>query len=176
MTPIFWRIWLMKIMHVFVLAMVGLRMRSAWLMSRACRPTCESPISPSTSLRGTRAATESMTMMSTAFDLTSISAIFSASSPLDGWLTSRLSRSTPMRLAQLGSRACSASMNAATPPCLLGVGDGVQGDGRLAARFRAEDLDDAAARQAPAAQGDVEAQRAGRDALRRRQRSSRPAA
>ena len=56
-------------------------------------------------------------MMSTALDLTSISAIFSASSPDDGWLTSRLSRSTPMRLAQPGSRACSASMKAATPPC-----------------------------------------------------------
>ena len=38
------------------------------------------------------------------------------SSAHDGWLTSKSSRSTPIRLAQAGSRACSASMNAATPP------------------------------------------------------------
>ena len=39
-----------------------------------------------------------------------------ASSPLPGWLTSSVSRSTPSFLAQLGSRACSASMKAAMPP------------------------------------------------------------
>src|SRR2546428_247512 len=40
--------------------------RSAWDMSRACRPMWASPISPSSSARGTSAATESITMMSTA--------------------------------------------------------------------------------------------------------------
>ena len=59
---------------------------------------------------------------------------------------------------------------------LLGVGDGVQGDGRLAARFRAEDFDDAAARQALAAQGDVQAQGAGGDALHVQRWRFRPAA
>ena len=39
-----------------------------------------------------------------------------ASSPLPGWLTSSVSSSTPSFLAQLGSRACSASMKAAMPP------------------------------------------------------------
>ena len=48
---------------------------------------------------------------------------------------------------------------------LLGAGDGVQRDGGLAARFGAEDFDDPAARQTLAAQGDIEAQRAGGDAL-----------
>ena len=115
-TPIFCRIWLMNTTQVLVLEMVGLRMRNAWLIRRACKPTWESPMSPSTSFFGTRAATESMTMMSTAFDFTSISAIFSASSPHDGWLTSSSSMLTPRRLAHDGSRACSASMNAATPP------------------------------------------------------------
>ena len=33
-------------------------LRSAWLISRACEPGCTSPISPSSSERGTRAATE----------------------------------------------------------------------------------------------------------------------
>ena len=57
-------------------------MRIAWLISRACRPTLVSPISLSwISFLGTRAATESMTMMSTALDLMSISAIRSPSSP-----------------------------------------------------------------------------------------------
>ena len=55
-------------------------------------------------------------MMSTAFDLISSSAICIASSPLVGWLTSRLSSEMPSFLAQLGSSACSASMKAAMPP------------------------------------------------------------
>ena len=81
-TPIFCRIWLMNTMHVFDLLIVGLRIRSAWLISRACRPTFVSPISLSwISFLGTRAATESTTMMSTALDLMSISAIRRASSP-----------------------------------------------------------------------------------------------
>ena len=123
----------MKIMQVLVLAMVGLRMRRAWLIRRACRPTCESPISPSTSARGTRAATESMTMMSTAFDLTSISAIFSASSALDGWLTSSALEIDADALGPgrvEGMLGVDEGRHAAQ---LLGIGDGVQGHGRLAA-------------------------------------------
>ena len=48
---------------------------------------------------------------------------------------------------------------------LLGLGDGVQGQRRLARRFRPVDLDDAAARQAADAERDVEPERAGRDGL-----------
>src|SRR5215212_7709327 len=48
-------------------------------------------------------------------------------------------------------------------PGLLGLGDHVQGEGRLAARLRAEDLDDAAPREAADAEGEVEGQGAGRD-------------
>ena len=50
-------------------------------MSRACRPTWESPISPSSSARGVSAATESMTTTSTAPERTIMSAI------LEGLLT-----------------------------------------------------------------------------------------
>jgi hypothetical protein len=39
--------------------------------------------------------------------------------------------------------------------CLLGFGDDVQSEGGLAARFGAEDLDDAAPRDAADAQGQV---------------------
>ena len=44
-TPIFWRIWLMNTRQVRLLLMVGVRMRMAWLIMRACRPTLVSPIS-----------------------------------------------------------------------------------------------------------------------------------
>ena len=91
-------------------------LRSAWLISRACRPTWESPISPSISARGTSAATESITRMSRAPERTSMSAISSACSPVSGCDTSSASVSTPSRWAYSGSSACSASMNAAIPP------------------------------------------------------------
>ena len=70
-------------------------LRMAWLMSRACRPTWVSPISPSISARGTRAATESITTRSRAAERTSMSAISSACSPESGWDTSSSSMLTP---------------------------------------------------------------------------------
>src|SRR3989441_1711460 len=92
-------------------------LRSAWLMSRACKPGSESPMSPSISALGTSAATESTTTTSTAPDRTRISVISSPCSPVSGWETSRLSMSTPSFLAYSTSSACSASMYAAAPPC-----------------------------------------------------------
>ena len=56
-------------------------LRSAWLMSRACKPTKLSPISPSISARGVSAATESIATMSMAPLRMSISVISSACSP-----------------------------------------------------------------------------------------------
>ena len=49
----------------------------------------------------------------------------------------------------------------------LGVGHGVQGDGRLAGGLRTVDLHDPTARQAAEAERDVEGDRAGRDDLER---------
>src|ERR1044071_6669269 len=92
-------------------------LRSAWLISRACSPGSESPMSPSISAFGTSAATESMTITSTAPERTRISVISSACSPVSGCDTSRLSMSTPSFLAYSTSSACSASMYAAAPPC-----------------------------------------------------------
>ena len=76
----------------------------------------ESPISPSISAFGTRAATESTTTTSIAPLLTKLSVISSACSPVSGCDTIRLSISTPNFLACTGSKACSASINAASPP------------------------------------------------------------
>ena len=95
MTPIFIRIWLMKMRIVLVRLMVPVILRSAWLMSRAWMPTWLAPISPSISALGTSAATESMTTTSMAPERTSMSQISRACSPVSGWDISRLSMSTP---------------------------------------------------------------------------------
>ena len=65
--------------------MAPVSLRRACDIRRACRPTWESPISPSISARGTSAATESITTTSTAPVRTSVSAISSACSPVSGW-------------------------------------------------------------------------------------------
>ena len=51
-----------------------------------------------------------------ALERTRASQIWRASSPDDGWETSKSSRLTPRRRAYCGSSACSTSMNAAKPP------------------------------------------------------------
>ena len=65
------------------------------LISRACRPGSESPISPSSSALGVSAATESMTIKSTAPERVRESTISSACSPVSGWLISSSCRFTP---------------------------------------------------------------------------------
>ena len=65
----------MKMTAVRDLWMVPVSLRSAWDIRRACPPTCDSPIAPSSSVWGIRAATESMTTRSTAPERTSMSAI-----------------------------------------------------------------------------------------------------
>src|SRR5947207_954957 len=101
MTPIFSRSWFVKMQIVPVRLRVPAILRSAWLISRAWRPTWESPISPSISARGTSAATESITSTSSAPERIRSSAISSACSPLSVWLTA-------------ASSACSRSMRLST--------------------------------------------------------------
>jgi hypothetical protein len=84
MTPIFMRIWLMKITIVLVRLIEPVSLRRAWLIKRACKPGRLSPISPSISALGVRAATESMTSTSTEPERIRVSAISSACSPLSG--------------------------------------------------------------------------------------------
>ncbi|KAG1252329.1 hypothetical protein G6F66_015220 [Rhizopus arrhizus] len=95
---------------------VAVSLRSAWLIKRACRPGSESPISPSISALGTRAATESMTIRSTEPERTSASVISNACSPVSGCEISRSVRFTPSLLAYCTSSACSASTKAQVPP------------------------------------------------------------
>ena len=95
MTPIFMRIWLMKMTMVFEREIEPVSLRRAWLIRRAWRPGCTSPISPSISAFGVSAATESMTSTSIAPERTSVSAISSACSPVSGCEIRRSSRLTP---------------------------------------------------------------------------------
>ena len=74
----------MKITMHLEREMEPVSLRIAWLISRACTPTELSPISPSSSDRGVRAATESTTTTETAPDRTSVSVISSACSPASG--------------------------------------------------------------------------------------------
>ncbi|CUI65931.1 Uncharacterised protein [Achromobacter xylosoxidans] len=115
-TPIFMRIWLMKMTMQLVFLMVAVSLRSAWLIRRACRPGSESPISPSISALGTSAATESTTIRSTEPERTSASVISRACSPVSGCEISRSARLTPSFEAYCTSSACSASTKAQVPP------------------------------------------------------------
>ena len=63
-TPIFSRIWFMKIRHVFDFDTTPVSFLIACDISRACSPMWLSPISPSSSDFGTSAATESSTSTS----------------------------------------------------------------------------------------------------------------
>ena len=67
---VFSRIWLMKIKQVFDCATIAVSLRSACDIKRACKPGSESPISPSSSALGTRAATESTTITWTPLERT----------------------------------------------------------------------------------------------------------
>ena len=71
----------------------------AWDISLACKPIWEEPISPSISAFGVKAATESITTMSTQPERTNISVISNACSPVSGCDISKSSASTPKRFA-----------------------------------------------------------------------------
>ena len=155
----------MKITMVFDLEIEAVSLRSAWLISRACRPGCTSPISPSSSARGTSAATESITSTSTAPERTSVSAISSACSPCVG-LRDQQVVDIDAELARIDRVERVLGIDeGADAALLLGFGDGVQRQRGLAGGFRPVDFDDAAARQAADAERDVEPERAGRDGL-----------
>ena len=85
----------MNIQVVLVRDMVPVSLRMACDINRAWSPMLRSPMSPSISLLGVSAATESMTIISIAEERMSCSVISRACSPLSGCEMSRLSTSTP---------------------------------------------------------------------------------
>ena len=105
----------MNITIQLALLMLAVILRKACDIKRAWSPILESPISPSISPLGVKAATESITIRSTAPERIRASAISRACSPLSGCVTNRFLTSTPKRCAYTGSKACSASIKAAVP-------------------------------------------------------------
>ena len=106
-----------------------------------------------------------MTIMSTAFDLISISAIFERFLGTRRLADEQTFEIDADALGPAGVKCVFCVDESRHAALLLSAGHCVQGHGSLAARFRAEDFNDSAARQPPPAQGNVEAQRPGRDAL-----------
>ena len=122
---------------VFDLLRLAVSLRSAWLIRRAWRPTWVSPISPSISARGVRAATESMTTTSSAPERTSMSVISSACSPVSGWRDQQL---VDVDADGLGVHRIHGVLGVdvgADAAVALRFGDDVHGQRRLARRLRA---------------------------------------
>ena len=161
----------MKIRHVFDFDTTPVSFRSACDISRACRPICASPISPSISAFGTSAATESTTTTSTPPDRMRTSTISSACSPLSGCETQEvvevdaelLGVGRVERVLRIDEGGHAAE--------LLRLGDHLQRERRLAGRLRPEDLDHPAARNAADAERVVDADRAGRNDVDRLDRA-----
>ena len=95
MIPTFSLSWLIKITIVLVLLIEPDNFLRAWLINLAWSPTWESPISPSISAWGTKAATESITIIETASLLTRASQISRACSPVSGCDNNNSSVLTP---------------------------------------------------------------------------------
>ena len=137
----------MKITAVLERAIAPVSLRSAWLMSRACNPTCESPISPSISALGTSAATESITTTSTApgphQDLADLERLLARV----GLRDQEVLDVDAQLLRVLGVERMLGIDVRGHPAGPLRVRHDVQAERRLAARLRAVDLGDAAARE-----------------------------
>ena len=165
MMPIFMRIWLMKITMHLDLEMDAVSLRSALLMRRACMPGCMSPISPSSSALGVSAATE--------FDHQHVHGAGAHQRVGD---LQRLLAVVGLRDQQVldldaelpgvdGIERVLGIDEGADAALLLRLGQDLESQRGLAGRLRPVDLDDAAARQAADAEGDVEAERACRQRL-----------
>ena len=140
-------------------------LRMAWDIIRAWTPTVWSPIWPSSSARGVSAATESIATRSTApgadehvGDLERLLAVV-------GLRDEQLVDVHAEVLGVQGVHGVLRVYERAHAAELLGLGDDVVDQRRLARGLRAEDLDDAAARHAADAEREVERQRAGGDRI-----------
>ena len=163
MTPIFSRSWFVKRQIVSVRLSVPASLRSAWLISRAWRPTWLSPISPSISAFGVSAATESIATTSSAPErieqLRDLERLLARVGLRDEQVVDV--DADPLRVRRI-HRVLRVDERADAAAALR-LGDHVVDERRLAGRLRAEDLDDPAARQPADAEREVEGERAGRD-------------
>ena len=160
-TPIFSRIWLMKIRQVFDFETMPVSLRMACDISRACTPMKLSPISPSSSAFGTSAATESTTSTSIesgsdqrAGDLQRLLPVIGLRNQQIIDIDAQLARVNRIERV-LDIDECRHAAD------LLRFGDHLQRDGRFARRFRAKDFADAAARKSTDSQRIIERNGAG---------------
>ena len=155
----------MKITDVLLLAIAPVSFRIDWLISRACRPTCESPISPSSSFLGTRAATESITITSTALRLDQhfgdVHRLFAMPRLAD----QQRFQVDAQFLRPTGVEGVFGVDERGDPARSLGLGDHMQGQRRFAARLRTIDFDDPSAGNPLPSQGDIERQAPRRNSL-----------
>ena len=128
--------------------MAAVSLRSACDMRRACRPGSESPMSPSSSARGTSAATESMTMTSTALERTRRLGDLERLLAGVGLRDQQLVGVDAELLGVDGIERVLGVDEGGDAAQALRLGDDVQREGGLAGRLRPVDLDDAAAREA----------------------------
>ncbi len=164
-TPIFMRIWLMKITMQRDLEIEPVSLRKAWLISRAWLPICMSPISPSSSDFGVSAATE--------IDHEHVDGAGAHQRIGDlerllagvGLGDQEVLEVDPELPRIDGVERVLGVDEAANAAALLRLGDDMERERGLAGGFRAVNLDDAAARQAADAERDVEPERAGGNGL-----------
>ena len=155
----------MKITQQRERAIEAVSLRSAWLISRAWRPTWESPISPSSSARGTRAATLSITTMSMAPERDQRVGDFERLLAGVGLRDEKLVH-VDVELAGIDriERVLGVDEGAGAAE-LLGLGDAGERQRGLARALRPVDLDNPAARQPADAERHVQPDGAGRDRL-----------
>jgi len=131
-------------------------LRRPLLIISACSPTCCSSIVASSSARGTSAATESTTISTSSPERARRSATFQRLLAVVGLAEEqRVDRDADRRRVG-GVEGLLGVDEGAAPASPLGLGDRVVGEGRLARRLGPVELDDAPARQAADAEGQVE--------------------
>jgi len=118
---------------------------SAWLISRACRPICGSPISPSISAFGVKRGTESIDdHVDRTPSAPGMSAISNACSPVVGLGNQQFLDLDAQLRGVLRIERVSASMKAAVPPIFCAWADHREREGRLSRGLGPVDLDHAA--------------------------------
>ena len=150
----------MKITIVREREIEAVSLRSAWLISRACEPGCTSPISPSSSARGTRAATE--------FDHQHVDRAGANQRIGDFQRLLAGVRLRDQKFVDIHAKLAGIDWiervlgvdEGADAAFFLGFGNGVQRKRGLAGRFRPVDFHHPAARQTADAKRDVEPERA----------------
>ena len=176
MTPIFSRSWFVKMQIVSVRLSVPASLRSAWLISRAWRPTCDvAHLALDLGLRRQRrdrVDRDDVERARADQQLGDLERLLAGVGLRDEQVVDV--DADPLRVGRV-HRVLGVDERADAAAALR-LGDHVVDERRLARGLRAEDLDDAAARQPADPEREVERERAGRDRADRDLRPGRSSA